>query len=74
MTSWTKDGSHSQISDIEEIFENNNALEINEIQGTYGYHLKNVYEYYPNGYPKIVRFYDQNDLTVFGKGMYFYTN
>ncbi|CAN5648623.1 hypothetical protein BH11BAC3_BH11BAC3_47440 [soil metagenome] len=58
---------------VEEIFGKNNALEIDQVMGTYKYHYKNFYEYKSNGLPKIVRFYDQNDPGEFGKGVYFYT-
>jgi hypothetical protein len=64
---------------IEDVFENNNALEINQIhadqfQAPYKFKYKNVYKYKPNGYPKTVWFYDQIVPANFGKGMYFYTN
>ena len=59
---------------IEDIFEKNNAVEINQFQGTSHYHTKHVYEYRANGYPKIVRYYDQNSPTSFGKALYFYSN
>ena len=58
---------------IEEIFEKNNALEINEVLTFDTSHFKNVYEYKLNGYPNIVRFYNQNNPSDFGKGFYYYT-
>lgn len=60
---------------IHDIFTKNNAIEIDQFEYyMYYHHFKNIYEYKTNGYPKIVRFFDQNDPTVFGKGIYFYTN
>ncbi|MCW3091750.1 MAG: hypothetical protein JWP81_2819 [Ferruginibacter sp.] len=59
---------------IEEVFEKNNVTEINEFDGTYNYHYKFIYDYKPNGYPKAVRFYDQNSSTNFGKALFFYSN
>ncbi|MEO6358658.1 MAG: hypothetical protein ABIU77_16710 [Ferruginibacter sp.] len=59
---------------IEEVFATNNALDVNQFYGTYHFHYKNVYDYKPNGYPKIVRFYDLQDVPNYGKGLYFYTH
>ena len=56
-----------------EIFGTNNALEINQTQNTYNFHYKYRYEYKANGYPKVVRTQDQNDLSGTYKGVFVFT-
>ena len=58
----------------EEVFEKNNVTEVNQLEGTYNFHYRHFYEYKSNGYPKVVRSFDQNDPTNFYKGIFVYTN